>query len=77
MVFLEILTEFCGGGGVRFDRPDFADAFREGDGNDARAGTDIEDKVTFFEVAMADEFEREAWRSQEMLRKEMIATGHW
>lgn len=60
LVFLKIAAEFFGGGAIGLNCPDFADAFRQGDCNDAGASANIEDEVTLLEVAMADKLERKA-----------------
>lgn len=57
MVFLEIGTEFLGGGMVWLDGPDFATFLTKGKSDDAGASTDVQDEVALFDIAMADEHE--------------------
>lgn len=60
MILLKISAEFFGGLMVGFNSPDLANAFCQGNCNYAGASTDIEHKVTFFEITMSDELECKA-----------------
>lgn len=73
VVFLDICAEFVGSLGVRLDSPDFASTFGEGEGDNTGASTDIENKVAFLDVGMADEKEGKARGAEEMLGEGGIA----